>query len=207
VESGEKGAGPPLMRDTELDQLNASLKSEADIILHERGLLDTLGRHGTPTVVGSYAMNTMTWADLDIYVICDSPEVGAFFELGRDIEDCVKAGWMSYRNSFIGKWPDLPQGLYWGVRTSHGLPRQWKIDIWCIDPTQAQELIEFQAALQARITPESRQTILQIKSHFCTHPKYRSGFHSMDIYNAVLDGGVSSVAEFEKVLREKEIEV
>jgi hypothetical protein len=194
------------MDDTELDQLNASLKSEADVILYEHGLLDTLRRHGTPVVVGSYTMDTMTWADLDMYLICDAPEVGAFFEVGRDIEGCVKAGWMSYRNNFISNWPDLPQGLYWGVRTSHGLPRPWKIDIWCIDSPQAQELTRFQDALQSRITPESRLAILQIKSHFCTHPKYRSGFHSMDIYNAVLDGGVGSVAEFERVLRDKGIE-
>jgi len=190
---------------TELDRLNASLKSEADIILYRHDLLGVLARYGTPVVLGSYVFDTMTWADLDLYLICDAPDAGDFFELAKEIENCLKTDWMKYLNNMAGKWPDLPRGLYWGVQTSHGVPRLWNIDIWRLGPTVAQEHLEFQAALQDRITPECRQAILQIKSHFCIHPKYGRGFAGFDVYKAVLNDGVQSVAEFERVLREKGI--
>jgi len=191
---------------SELDKLNSSLKSEADIILYQHGLWEALARHGRPVVMGSYVMDTMTWADLDLYLTCDAPDAGEFFDLGREILSRLQPVRLDYHNNLSSHWPQFPRGLYWGVRTSHGLPRPWKLDIWRLDPTVAQERLESQAALQSRITPECREAILQIKSHFCSHPRYGMGFSGMDIYTAVLDRGMRSPTQFEEVLREKGIE-
>jgi hypothetical protein len=191
---------------TRLDQLNASLKSEADIILYNHDILGLLAPHGTPVLLGSYMLNTMTWADLDFYLIRDEPDPADFFELGKKMLRVLHPLRLDYHNNLSGHWPQFPRGLYWGVRTSHGLPQQWKIDVWCLGPVLAQKLMDEQAALRDRITPETRQAILRIKSRFCTHPRYHMGFASWDIYTAVLDRGMRTAEDFEEVLREKGIE-
>ena len=186
----------------ELDRLNNILKSEADIILHDHGVMETLRRHGEPVVRGSYALDTMACADLDIYLICDSPDPAGFFSLGREILALLQPIRLDYHNNLTSHWPQFPRGLYWGVRTDHNLSRSWKLDIWCLDPAGAQACLDSASELRQAITPELRQVILEIKSHLCNHPAYGIRFSSMDIYNAVLDRGVCCTAEFAELLRE-----
>ncbi len=202
VESGEPGTGGA----SELDQLNASLKAEADVILYNHDILGLLAGHGEPVLLGSYTLDTMTWADLDFYLIRDEPDPIDFFELGGKMMNRLQPLRLDYFNNLSDHWPQYPPGLYWGVRTSHALPQVWKIDIWCIGPALADELMGAQRALLDRITPECRQAILRIKNRFCSHPRYHAGFASWDIYTAVLDRGMRSAVEFEEVLREKGIE-
>jgi hypothetical protein len=52
-------------------QLNEEIKNEADVILHEKGLLALLRSFGRPHVSGSYALDLMTWRDLDIYLVVE----------------------------------------------------------------------------------------------------------------------------------------
>jgi hypothetical protein len=61
------------------------LRAEADAILHGRGLLALLGRYGTAAVMGSYALDLMTWRDLDVYVVDPTWSVDRFFDVGRDL--------------------------------------------------------------------------------------------------------------------------
>ncbi len=57
--------------------------------------------------------------------------------------------------------------------------------------------------LRSRLTPETRVAILRIKSQFWRHPEYRKSFSGPAIYEAVLDHGVTSTAEFANYLRER----
>jgi hypothetical protein len=51
-----------------------------------------------------------------------------------------------------------------------------------------------------RLTAESRDAILQIKAKYWNDPRYRGTVTSAMIYEAVLDSGVRTVAEFETYL-------
>jgi hypothetical protein len=42
-----------------------------------------------------------------------------------------------------------------------------------------------------------------LKSHFWSHPEYRKSITSKDIYEAVLDEGVTDIAGFESYLENK----
>ena len=50
--------------------------------------------------------------------------------------------------------------------------------------------------IRAKISEESRQAILEIKTHFWRHPEYHKKFASVDIYRAVLEENIRSVGEF-----------
>lgn len=55
--------------------------------------------------------------------------------------------------------------------------------------------------IHARLTPETRLTILRLKSIWHVSPSYRDTVTSVDIYDAVLDHGVVTKEEFDEYLR------
>ena len=187
-----------------LEKLNATITSEADKILHNYGLLAVLGKYGNPVVVGSYVLGLMTWRDLDIHLETNEMTEARFFELGREIELCLKPHRMHYRNEFVGKTPSLPTGYYWGIYTgSLKTAELWKIDIWTMDSHQMELRQKEFEDLRSRISTDTRPVILKVKHHFCQHPEYRKTFTSMDIYHAVTEEGIRTVKEFSQWLKEK----
>ena len=61
---------------------NDLIKKEADEILTGKRLLSILNLFGTPHISGSYALNLMTWRDLDIYLEVENISKSDFFILG-----------------------------------------------------------------------------------------------------------------------------
>ena len=181
----------------ELEKQNSVLISEANKILYDHELLEILGKYGNPVPTGSYVLGLMTWRDLDIYIEADGITESRFFQLGAEMATALKPQRMHYRNEFLGKTPNLPVGLYWGIYVS-GLvaPEEWKIDLWAIDSEQSRASKKAFDELRASIGEESRLIILEIKNHFYKHPEYRKKFGSVDIYRAVIEEDIRSVEEF-----------
>lgn len=187
----------------ELEKLNAGLKSEADMVLYEYGLLGILKKFGKPIIHGSYSLNLMTWRDLDIYLENDGMDIEQFFNLGMRIAEKLKPRRMSFRNEFIGKTTDLPRGLYWGIYALLSFSDEWKIDIWALDSDQIKTHTKKFEALKTKIDERNRQSILIVKNHFCKHPKYRKDFFSSDIYESVIEDDVKTIEEFSEWLKQK----
>jgi len=181
----------------ELENQNSLITAEANKILYEKGLWTMLSKYGKPAPTGSYALGLMVWRDLDIYLESDEMTRSRFFQLGAEIASALNPQRMHYRNEFLGKTPGLPVGFYWGIYVS-GLvsPEEWKIDLWAMDSKQREEFKKADDALKAQIDDKNRLIILEIKSHFYTHPEYRRKFSGLDIYQAVIKNDIKSVAEF-----------
>jgi hypothetical protein len=184
-----------------LSQLNQRLKSEADAILKEKGLRTVLDSFGTPHLSGSYALDLMTWRDLDIYLEIRDISEKDFFLLGGQIASLLSPVKMSFRNERISKTEGLPNGLYWGIYLGNERTGDWKIDIWAVNTPECQRLIKYCTDIKEKLTPASRQAILDIKSKCWQHPEYRRSFSSMDIYTSVLEKGITDINEFMASLR------
>ena len=182
----------------ETDQL---IRREADEILHQKGLLSLLKRYGRPHVAGSYVLQLMTWRDLDIYLEADEIVEPRFFHLGGQIASILCPVKMHFRNERIAQTEGLPLGFYWGVYLGDERKGDWKIDIWALDGDECQQAIDYEADLARQLTPETRLSILGIKSQCWQDPAYRRSFSSQDIYRAVLEEGVTNMDEFETFLR------
>lgn len=177
------------------------IRHEADEILHQKGLLSLLKKYGTPHIAGSYVLQLMTWRDLDIYLEADEIVETSFFRLGGQIASTLCPVKMHFRNELIAQSEGLPRGLYWGVYLGDERKGDWKIDIWALDGDQCQMAIDYGTDLARRLTPETRLSILDIKSQCWQDPNYRRSFTSQDIYQAVLEEGVTSMNGFEAFLR------
>ena len=184
-----------------LIQLNSTIKAEADKIFFAHGLLDILNSFGTPHITGSYALDLMTWRDLDIYLQVDNFSQTDFFKLGGKISAAFNPVKMSFRNELIAQTKGLPTGLYWGIYFGNERVGAWKLDIWAVNTTECQRLIQYCADIQQKLTPETVSDILNIKSQCWQDPEYRRSYSSADIYDAVLEKNVSSIESFRKYLK------
>ena len=180
--------------------LDESLRTEAVAMLHASGIGAIL-RDAGYVPVGSYAMRTMAWRDLDFERYCE-PDWDDHWEIGTRL---AKTGWCTrlqctnmYREQVFKDF-----GLYWGVivappdRTTpaaKGDPTVWKLDIW----TARREEFDTRPRerWEARMTEEGRSTIIAIKDAVCHGPDYRKTMTSIQIYEAVLECGVTGLDEF-----------
>lgn len=145
----------------------------------------------------------MTWRDLDISLEMKELDETKFFQMGGRIASTLKPWRMSYRNEVLAMTPDLPSGFYFGVHTSIlGGPEEWKIDIWAIDVNEMVQRKKELADLQAGTKGTLKRIILEIKNYYCKHPEYRYGFHSLDVYQAVIEAGIKTSAGFAKWMKE-----
>jgi hypothetical protein len=171
------------------------LRNEADRLL-DAGLRTILSAHGDVHVIGSYALDLMTWRDLDIHMVREPIDVADFFLLGSRIESLLHPPRLHFRNEIAVRTPGLPHGVYWGVYLGDERAGAWKIDIWLTDAAGFEPVRTFGDNLSARLTDETRRAILDVKQAAWRHPEYRRGFTSSNIYSAVLDRGVRDANAF-----------
>jgi hypothetical protein len=124
------------------------------------GLEELLRSCGQVTVSGSYYLDLMAWPDLDIYLP------------------------LRFKNHVWYPAPELPAGLYWGVRAQQDPSVQWKLDIWAQSPEARVTILQLKQAL---LTPEGRTPVF-------------SGYH---IYCAVIDHGMRDLEQVKKYLTGK----
>jgi len=179
---------------------NLLIKKEADDILHHKGLMNILRSFGTVHISGSYELDLMTWRDLDIYLENENITEPDFFEIGKQICELLHPVKMSYRNERISKTQGLPQGLYWGTYLGNEKKGAWKIDLWAVGPDECKRMTDYCSEIKQKLTPENILTILDIKSYCWNQPGYRRTFNSSDIYNSVLENGVTNLQQFIKFL-------
>jgi hypothetical protein len=178
------------------------LAREADRILNG-GLRALLAEHGEVHVIGSYALDLMTWRDLDIHLVREACDRHAFFRLGGDIAALLGPHRMHFRDETIVRTPGLPAGLYWGIYLGDERGGAWKIDVWQTTREAFEPVRQFGEAIASRLTEENRRIIVSIKDACWRHPEYRRSFTSADIYSAVLDRGVRDLAGFRADLEQR----
>lgn len=164
------------------------------------GLHKLLASFAKPNISGSYALNLMTWRDLDIYLESAVVSEQKFFELGSKIHELLHPVKMSFRNELVAQTKGLPHGLYWGVYLGDERAGAWKIDIWCVAPDECKRLLNTCTAIQSKLTPAFSGRIMKIKSQCWQDRNYRKTFNSMEIFDAVLFHGITDIAGFREYL-------
>jgi hypothetical protein len=189
--------------DEPLQNVNAQIKTEASQILTGKGLLEILKTFGTPHLSGSYALDLMTWKDLDIYLEADDIDEETFFALGSILCTSFHPVKMSFRNELVAKTEGLPAGLYWGVYLGNERQGDWKIDIWMVSRAECQRMLAYVSEIKNKLTPDAVNKILEIKSKCWQDPLFRRSFSSTDIYSAVLENDVKCYKGFMEFVHKK----
>ena len=188
----------------------AALQAEADAVIKALDLDSMLHVAGDPVPVGSSALGLMVRRDIDITVICGT--------LDRTVQDTIaqiaaqlvlhpRIGAVRFRNDsgFWNKTPeDYPDGLYLGVTYRSENDEDWNLDIWFVDEPERQPDLKHLKTILPRLSTAMRETILTIKTALTAGSlTYEKPVPSFLVYEAVVDGGVSDVVEFENWLRQR----
>lgn len=159
-------------------------------ILDELRLLERWGKAGAPCIVGAASYGLQVAPDIDLEVFCERPTVEAGFGVLAQLatHPCVTKA--RFANELNG--PD--EGLYFQLRYRHPGGEEWKLDMWLLAHAHPGPLSrDMVTPMRRALTDETREAILAIKEEILTG---RLGYHSIDIYRAVLDGGARSLPEF-----------
>ena len=179
-----------------------TLEAAAATVRVDLDLDRLLGDLGTPHLVGSAALGLMVWPDLDLTVFCERVDVGELYSAATSLVVHPRVRQLTVRND-TGRWNTdpvtYPDGIYWGV-DYRDEQRRWNIDIWFVTDAERQPDLQHIREIAPRLTAETRSAILEIKRAWFDRPEYRGAVTSLDIYTAVLDHGVRSVAEFNRRL-------
>jgi hypothetical protein len=178
----------------------ARLREEAHSLLYDKGLLEVVRSVGPACVIGSFALDLMTWRDLDISVqLSDEKDIPGFFDIGRKIIDRFQVSRMTYTNPVLH--PDFPfdRGFYWGIHILHS-GQTWKVDLWGYGEDDYHENLQKFARLSEQLSNGDRLAILRIKNEVCERPEYHHEVISLDIYEAVAKDHIKTVEEFDEWL-------
>jgi len=165
---------------TTQSSLSDGIRNEADRILGS-GLRALLAGYGDVHIVGSYALQLMTWRDLDIHLVQEHSDVKAFFSLGGEIAALLQPHRMHFRDESLVGTPGLPKGLYWGIYLGDERAGNWKIDLWQTSRQGFEAVRRFGEGIAMRLNGENREVILAIKAACWQHPAHRRGFTSTDV--------------------------
>src|SRR2546423_3516464 len=174
---------------------NDQLIAEADQLVNNCGLPKLLEPYPRWFIGGSYNYRLMCWRDLDVYVLDPQHDLKQCFDVGYELTERLSAK----KSRFTNNLGDRPNGLYWGIKLGDERRGAWKIDLWFLDQPSFDEHLQYCANISARLTPETTSAILAIKEAYWRRREYRDTITSDLIYHAVLNQGVRTVTEFEKL--------
>ena len=190
---------------TYLLQRQQQLQDESRTILAELNLLELLSDAGTLRQVGSSVLGLMVWRDIDLAVSSPRMSLERVFEVMQPLCIHPRVNRIRYLNesgTFNPTHLLMDERYYFGVYYTPQAGNEWKIDIsfWLMQGIHPEPIHD---AMKQQLTSETRLAILWIKDIWHQLPTYRNEVYSTDIYDAVLQHGVRTPAEFDRYLAER----
>ena len=143
------------------------LHAEARQLLVEKGFEAALRDFGEFSYVGSYALNLMTWRDIDMLVIEDHDTLENFSKLILQFSKdsaFLEEKMVRFAGTYRTEWP---RGVY--LRFKFDYPEfggEWKIDLWALKKDEYDKTLEYLQELGLKLTPKKRELILEMKHEF-----------------------------------------
>jgi hypothetical protein len=187
------------MSDEDLLARQAALQDEARAVLAALDLAELMADIGPLLITGSLVSGLMCWREVDVMV-----HVGSDFSpqdvmglLARVVSRAEVTG-LEYRDE---RGPRRVTGQVRDERyhvplTVEHAGRSWQVDLtlWLHDLHE--NVTRWHEKLREQITAEQRLAVLRIKDHWYRLPAYPHEVGSLEIYTAVMDGGVRTPSQF-----------
>jgi hypothetical protein len=174
----------------------ARRRQQALVVLGKLGLMERWSSFGQPRIVGAVRYGLVVALDIDIAIYAEYPQISHGFQVVSAVVELPGVWKVRYSNELTR--PD--EGLYWQIRYQAEDGNVWKVDNWLLSKNhpQADRDDQFASTMERALTPEKRRAILTIKEALSG----QDGVRGIDIYQAVLDGGVHTPQGFQDWLLE-----
>lgn len=169
------------------------LHRQADKMIAETGVMDTLANHGTFSGIrGSYDYGLMIYPDLDVGLVAERVDRVVLAPIVHDLTlnnaiQKLRIGDHVHFQSLHHAPGVLPKGYWIGIE----IPFEgdvWGIDRWVQQPEWVVRSYERYKDRLMDLDQSGKDAILQIKYELIRTKAYGKPYGSIDVYDAVLAG-------------------
>jgi hypothetical protein len=143
-----------------------AIRSNAKEILESKNIDSTIRTMGDLFYTGSYALDLMTWNDIDMQIVFKEDvnpieALSSLFNFFVKDPDFIEAQMIHFRGNFK---PKMPRGIYLGIKMDcPDLGGIWKLDIWSLTKPDFEKNRSLIKTLSSQIDSQSRDLILELK--------------------------------------------
>ncbi len=171
---------------------------QANRILYDLGLLNELNKYGLPHLIGSAKMNLMAWNDLDIDVENDSMSLDKLYLLTNYILNTFNPTWYEAKEEINEQGNKV-----WFHGFEFYLDNElWNVDIWFLDKSTIEKAEKYCDDISVKISEKEqlRTAIIKIKQDLIKQNLYSfDKYTSMDVYDAVINKGITNIEDFIRI--------
>ncbi len=181
------------MTSSDVIQRSEQRRHTAEAILHDLDLMNRWRRFGRPVLVGALAIDVAVAPDIDMEIYCPDLKIEHGFQV---ISECAMNPRVTSAQ-FINALNTPDKALYWQLHYCDEAGIDWKVDMWSAPEDYALPRGEhFVQPMKAALTPETRMAILTLKEARAAGELPM--FLSVDLYRAVIEGGVRTPDQWRK---------
>lgn len=163
----------------------------AEAILDDLDLINRWQRFGRPVLVGALAIDVAVAPDIDREIYCPDLKIEHGFQVISECALNIRVVSPQFINAL--RTPD--KALYWQLRCRGNDGDEWKIAMWSAPEDYALPRGEdFVQPMKNALTPETREAVLMLKEARAAGELPE--FISVDLYRAVLEGGVRTTGQW-----------
>ena len=170
-----------------------SIKKNAQKVIQETGIDAVSEKFGELFYTGSYALDLMTWNDIDMQIKCKKGinELDALNQILSSmlhLSGFIEGKIIHFKGDFQ---PKMPRGVYLGLKVD--IPRLgglWKLDIWSLRSADFKKNRDLIQSLVSKLDQSTRDLILQVKTEMMKNYGRVPKMGSHLLYQAVLLNGV-----------------
>jgi hypothetical protein len=152
----------------------------------------------------------MTWKDIDMQVVF-SPGKNPLTEFLKLFEEIIQnPGYIEGQiTHFKDEYkPAMPRGVYLGMKIDFpNFGGIWKLDFWCLEKGEFEKNRKLLELLRERLTPELRNSILNMKRELMEKTGRVPQLGSHFLYQAVLLEKLTTKAEIYSFLRARGVAI
>ncbi len=191
-------------------EIATSIRNNARQVLETKKIDSAVRGIGELFYTGSYALDLMTWNDIDMQVVVKSgidaiEALGKLFNHIINDPDFIEAQMIHFRDDYK---PKMPRGVYLGIKMDcPDLGGLWKLDIWSLakpDFEKNRVLIE---TLKSKLDPENKALILKLKHEIMAGSTRVPQMASHFLYQAILLDGIKDKKALYKYLAAQGISI
>lgn len=170
-----------------------SIRTNARKILETKKIEDILKNAGDLFYTGSYALDLMTWNDIDMQLVpkdglCPIDILGDFLKYISKDPGFIEGKMIRFNGTYK---PKMPRGVYLGIQLdSPEYGGRWKFDIWVLSKEDFKKNRDFIQEIQKKLDPCTRKLILELKHEIMAGDERMPQMGSHFLYQAVLLNGI-----------------
>lgn len=170
-----------------------TIRSNAKKILEGKKIESKIKQMGELFYTGSYALDLMTWNDIDMQVILKEgvdpiQSFSALFNQLAAYPGFIEGQMIHFKGHYK---PKMPRGLYLGINVD--FPDEggiWKLDLWALSPKDFAKNRALIETLSSKLDPEVRDLILEFKHEMMSGSTRVPQMGSHFLYQAILLEGI-----------------